>query len=48
MLLMVGAVLNSLPLPFVSIVFAVGVAWLGFALLTGRGGAAAEQPSRVR
>jgi uncharacterized membrane protein (DUF485 family) len=46
-LLMVGAVLTILPLPFVGLVFAVGVAWLGLALLTGRD-TTAEQPSRVR
>lgn len=46
-LLMVGAVLTILPLPFVGLVFAVGLAWLGLALLTGRD-TSAEQPSRVR
>lgn len=46
-LLMVGAVLLILPLPFVGLVFAVAVAWLGLALLSGRG-ASVEQPSRVR
>jgi len=46
-LLMVGAVLIILPLPFVGLIFAVGVAWLGLALLTGRN-TSAEQPSRVR
>lgn len=46
-LLMVGAVLLILPLPFVGLVFAVAVAWLGLALLSGRG-ASVEQLSRVR
>lgn len=46
-LLMVGAVLLILPLPFVGLVFAVGVAWLGLALLSGRG-TSVERPSRVR
>lgn len=46
-LLMVGAVLLILPLPFVGLVFAVAVAWLGFVILSGRD-APAEQPSRVR
>ena len=45
-LLIVGAVFTVLPLPFTTVVFAVAVAWLGFALFTGRG-ASAEQPSRV-
>jgi hypothetical protein len=47
-LLMVGAVLNSIPLPFVGIIFAVAVAWLGFALLTGAGASTEQQASRVR
>ena len=46
-LLIGGVLLNIPPLPFVGPVFAVAVAWLGFALLTGRG-PAAEQTSRVR
>ncbi len=45
-LLMIGAVIVVLPLPFTGIVFAIAVAWLGFALFTGRG-ASTEQPSRV-
>jgi hypothetical protein len=48
-LLIIGAVLVLFPLPvigFINVVFGVAVAWLGFALLTGRG-ATAEQPSRV-
>src|ERR671917_589063 len=46
-LLMIGAVIALLPLPFTGIVLAIAVAWLGFALFTGRA-ASAEQPSRVR
>jgi hypothetical protein len=46
-LLIFGALLDIPPLPFVGPVFAVAVAWLGFALLTGRG-TTAEQTSRVR
>jgi len=46
-LLIVGVLLDIPPLPFASPVFAVAVAWLGFALLTGRG-TSAEQTSRVR
>ena len=45
-LLIVGAVFTVLPLPFTTVVFAVAVAWLGFALFTGRG-ASAEQSARV-
>lgn len=45
-LLIVGAVVTILPLPFTTLVFAVAVAWLGFALFVGRE-ASAEQPSRV-
>jgi hypothetical protein len=45
-LLIVGAVFVFLPLLFTTVVFAVAVAWLGFALFTG-GEASAEQPSRV-
>ena len=45
-LLIVGAVVTILPLPFTIVVFAVAVAWLGFALFTGRE-ASAEQPPRV-
>lgn len=45
-LLIVGAVFIVLPLPFTTVVFAVAVAWLGFALFTGWE-ASAEQPSRV-
>lgn len=44
--LIVGAVVTFLPLPFTTLVFDVAVAWLGFALFTGRA-ASAEQPSRV-
>ncbi len=36
-LLMIGAVLILLPLPIASVVFDVAVAWLGLALLAGRG-----------
>lgn len=46
-LLIVGAVLLGLPVPGVEIVFAVAVAWLGFALFTG-GVMAAERPPRAR
>jgi energy-converting hydrogenase Eha subunit A len=46
-LLIVGAVVTFLPLPFTTLVFDVAVAWLGFALFTGRE-ASAEQPPRVR
>jgi hypothetical protein len=45
-LLIVGAVVTILPIPFTTVVFAVAVAWLGFALFTGRE-ASAERPSRV-
>ncbi len=45
-LLMIGAVIAVLPLPFTGIVLAIAVAWLGFALFTGRE-ASTEQPSRV-
>ena len=45
-LLIVGAVVIFLPLPFTTVVFAVAVAWLGFALFSGRD-ASAERPSRV-
>ena len=45
-LLLIGAVIAVLPLPFTFIVFAIAVAWLGFALFTGRE-VSAEQPSRV-
>jgi hypothetical protein len=44
--LIIGAVLAMLPLPFTEVVLAVAVAWLGFALFTGRE-ASIEQPSRV-
>ncbi len=46
-LLIVGAVLLGLPLAGSEIVLAVAVAWLGFALFTGRA-AQTEQPGRVR
>ncbi len=45
-LLIVGAVAIVVPLPFTTVVFAVAVAWLGFALFTGRE-ASAGQPPRV-
>jgi hypothetical protein len=45
-LLIVGAVAIVVPLPFTFVVFAVAVAWLGFALFTGRE-ASTEQPPRV-
>jgi hypothetical protein len=45
-LLIVGAVLIVVPLPFTFVVFAVAVAWLGFVLFTGRE-ASTEQPPRV-
>jgi hypothetical protein len=45
-LLIVGAVVTVLPLPFTTLVLDVAVAWLGFALFAGRG-APAEQPARV-
>src|SRR3712207_4052471 len=45
-LLIIGAVIISRPLPFTGIVFAIAVTWLCFDLFTG-GGASAEQPSRV-
>ena len=45
-LLMVGAVLAALPLPFTYIVLGVAVIWLGFSLFTRRG-EAMRQPSRV-
>jgi hypothetical protein len=35
-LLIIGAVIISLPLPFTGIVFAIAVTWLGFDLYTGR------------
>ena len=44
--LMVGAVINFLPVPLSGIVLDVAIAWLGFILFTGRG-EAARQPSRV-
>ena len=45
-LLIVGAVVTVLPLPFTSLVLDVAVAWLGFALFAERG-APAERPARV-
>lgn len=45
-LLIVGAVVIILPLPFTTVVFAVAVAWMGFALFTGRE-ASNEQAPRV-
>ena len=46
-LLMVGAVIAGLPIPLTEIVLYVGVAWLGFVLLTERG-ERVQQPMRVR
>lgn len=46
-LLLIGAVISVLPLPFTVVVLAIAVAWLGFALFTGRE-ASAGQPSRAR
>jgi hypothetical protein len=46
-LLMVGAVIAGLPIPLTEIVLYVGVAWLGFVLLTERG-ETVQQPMRVR
>ena len=44
-LLIIGAALTFVPLPFTAIVFAVSVAWLGFVLLTGTNSVpAAAQP----
>ncbi len=45
-LLIVGAVLLGLPVPGTEIVLAVAIAWLGFALFTGR--AAGQSPPRAR
>jgi hypothetical protein len=47
-LLMVGAVLIIIPLPFTGIIFSVAVAWLGFALLAGIGVSAERTSARVR
>ena len=53
-LVLVGAVVQALPFlpPAVgvpgAVVFDVGVAWLGFALLTGAGASTEQQASRVR
>lgn len=46
-LLIIGAALTFVPLPFTAIVFAVSVAWLGFVLLTGMSASSAAPPSRV-
>jgi hypothetical protein len=46
-LLMVGAVIAGLPIPLTELVLYVGVAWLGFVLLTERG-ETVQQPMRVR
>ena len=46
LLLIGGAVLSFLPLPLSTAPFGLAVAWMGFALLTGRG-AADERPPRV-
>jgi energy-converting hydrogenase Eha subunit A len=43
-LLIVGAVVTILPLPFTTLVFDVAVAWLGFILFTGREGSAEHSP----
>jgi hypothetical protein len=45
--LIIGAVLTSFPLPLVGLVIDVAVAWLGFSLLTGRD-ASAGQPAGAR
>lgn len=45
-LLIVGAVLSFAPIPLSGLVLSVAVAWLGFALFTGRG-MSGERPSRV-
>ena len=53
-LVLVGAVVQALPFlpPAIgvpgAVVFDVGVAWLGFALLTGAGASTEQQASRVR
>ena len=53
-LVMVGAVVQALPFlpPAIGVlggvVFDLGVAWLGFVLLTGRGASTEQQPLRVR
>lgn len=44
--LIIGVVIGALPIPLTEIVFFMAVAWLGFLLVTGRGGAA-RQPSRM-
>jgi hypothetical protein len=46
-LLMIGAVVSFLPLPRTELVLIVAIAWLGFALFAGRGGAPVERPARV-
>lgn len=46
-LLMIGAIISFFPLPGTELVLIVAIAWLGFALFTGTGGAAAERPARV-
>jgi hypothetical protein len=45
-ILMVGAAITFLPLPFTAFVFGVAVSWLGFSLSTGRDGTA-RRPSRA-
>ena len=40
---LVGTVLSAIPLPLTTIVFGVGVAWMGLALFTGRGLSADQQ-----
>lgn len=46
-LLIVGAVLAFVPLPFTYIIFGVAVSWMGLSLLSEKD-APAEQPARVR
>ncbi len=46
-LLVIGAIINLLPVPFLGFVFAVAVMWMGFNLFTGRA-APAEHPQRAR
>jgi len=46
-LLIVGAVISFVPVPFTEVILAVAIAWLGFELFTRRG-VSAERPARVR
>jgi hypothetical protein len=46
-LVIVGAVIVALPLPFTTIVLSVAVGWLGFHLFTGREAGEARTPPRV-